>query len=176
MKLFGTIFLYIGTIGGLIAAARIPPYYEIFWGSLAILIIGILMRRWTGRPKLIESGYSDFEEMREYLKHALREIQSLLASRDVLTLESLHKRIDRISNEHFYNFGQSCSSLKSFFGIRGYNSVMAHFALAERYINRVWSASTDGYLEESLDYLEKAEPELKDAIAVIDRLHNQSKG
>ena len=33
---------------------------------------------------------------------------------------------------------------------------MSSFAAGERYINRVWSASTDGYVDEVMMYVEKA--------------------
>ena len=37
-----------------------------------------------------------------------------------------------------------------------YGEVMTDFAAAERYLNRVWSASADGYIDEVNEYLEKA--------------------
>ena len=42
------------------------------------------------------------------------------------------------------------------FGIQNYADVMSNFAAGERYINRVWSASTDGYVDEVREYLERA--------------------
>ena len=42
------------------------------------------------------------------------------------------------------------------FGMQNYADVMSHFAAGERYINRVWSASTDGYVDEVRTYLERA--------------------
>ena len=42
------------------------------------------------------------------------------------------------------------------FGLQTYADIMSHFAAGERYINRVWSASADGYDEEAGDYLVKA--------------------
>jgi hypothetical protein len=42
------------------------------------------------------------------------------------------------------------------FGIQNYADVMSNFAAGERYINRVWSASTDGYVDEVHKYLERA--------------------
>jgi len=37
------------------------------------------------------------------------------------------------------------------------------FAAGERYVNRVWSASADGYRSESLTYLNKAAGQFRDA-------------
>jgi hypothetical protein len=37
-----------------------------------------------------------------------------------------------------------------------YANVMSDFAAGERYVNRVWSASADGYNAEARQYLDKA--------------------
>jgi hypothetical protein len=46
---------------------------------------------------------------------------------------------------------------------------MSQFAAGERYINRVWSASADGYDAEARNYLERAASQFRDA-----RQHLQS--
>ena len=40
---------------------------------------------------------------------------------------------------------------------------MSRFAGGERYLNRVWSASADGYIDEVHAYLTKARDQLADA-------------
>ncbi len=49
------------------------------------------------------------------------------------------------------------------FGLQAYADIMSSFAAGERYINRVWSASADGYDEEAATYLQKAERQFADA-------------
>jgi hypothetical protein len=56
------------------------------------------------------------------------------------------------------------------FGMQNYADVMSAFAAGERYINRVWSASTDGYLEEVRLYLEKARNQFVEANGLFRRL------
>lgn len=46
------------------------------------------------------------------------------------------------------------------FGLQTYADIMSNFAAGERYINRVWSASADGYDEEADIYLKKAAVQL----------------
>ena len=41
---------------------------------------------------------------------------------------------------------------------------MNRFAAGERSLNRVWSASTDGYIDETSAYLEKAATYFEDAL------------
>ena len=49
------------------------------------------------------------------------------------------------------------------FGLQTYADIMSHFAAGERYINRVWSASADGYDEEADAYLKKAAVQFDEA-------------
>ena len=47
---------------------------------------------------------------------------------------------------------------------------MNEFAAGERYINRAWSASVDGYIDETLTYVTKARSQFDGTRAVLDRL------
>ena len=49
------------------------------------------------------------------------------------------------------------------FGLQVYADVMSAFAAGERYVNRVWSASADGYRHEAITYLHKAATQFRDA-------------
>jgi len=44
-----------------------------------------------------------------------------------------------------------------------YANIMSEFAAGERYVNRVWSASADGYDKEASDYLQRAIEQFRDA-------------
>jgi hypothetical protein len=44
---------------------------------------------------------------------------------------------------------------------------MSNFVAGERYINRVWSASADGYDEEATAYLRKAEARFTEAETLL---------
>ena len=48
--------------------------------------------------------------------------------------------------------------------------VMSAFSMAERYLNRAWSASADGYWHESVDYLHRASKPLAEARTSLDRI------
>jgi hypothetical protein len=49
------------------------------------------------------------------------------------------------------------------FGMQNYADVMSNFAAGERYINRVWSASTDGYVDEVNMYIDRALEQFREA-------------
>jgi hypothetical protein len=64
--------------------------------------------------------------------------------------------IDRLFREDLNNFADARESMIHVFGIQDFAEVMSNFAAGERYINRVWSASVDGYVDEVNLYLERA--------------------
>ncbi len=55
------------------------------------------------------------------------------------------------------------------FGLQTYADIMSDFAAGERYVNRVWSTSADGYGEEARRYLERATARFH---ATRERLHS----
>ena len=60
-------------------------------------------------------------------------------------------------------FADSRRSLGHRYGLQPYAEVMSAFAAGERYLNRVWSASADSYVDEVKLYLDKAQEQFIDA-------------
>jgi hypothetical protein len=71
--------------------------------------------------------------------------------------------IDRLFRDDLNNFAEARESMIHVFGMQNYADVMSNFAAGERYINRVWSASTDGYVDEVNLYLERALNQFREA-------------
>ena len=49
------------------------------------------------------------------------------------------------------------------YGLQTYADIMSEFAAGERFINRVWSSSADGYDTEAETYLARAAEQFQDA-------------
>ena len=64
-------------------------------------------------------------------------------------------------------FAESRRSLGHRYGLQPYAEVMSSFAAGERYINRVWSASADSYVDEVMLYLDKAQDQFIDARDIL---------
>jgi len=71
--------------------------------------------------------------------------------------------IDKKFREDLNIFAESRRSLGHRYGLQPYAEVMSSFAAGERYINRVWSASADSYVDEVMLYIEKASEQFIDA-------------
>ena len=68
----------------------------------------------------------------------------------------LRDRIDLTIRDDLRRFADARESMVHLFGLQVYADIMSDFAAGERYINRVWSASADGYDNEADEYLKKA--------------------
>ncbi len=78
--------------------------------------------------------------------------------------------IDRLFRDDLDNFADARETMIHVFGMKHYAEVMSAFAAGERYINRVWSASTDGYEDEVHRYLQRASDQFKEAESLFREL------
>ena len=91
------------------------------------------------------------------LKSIVEKITDLSAGKEAIQ-DPYHVRhkIDALFMELINDFVEARDSITHTYGIKSYTEVMSHFAGGERYLNRVWSASADGYIDELKIYIDKA--------------------
>ena len=82
-------------------------------------------------------------------------------------LEVLRDDIDLKLRTDLRRFADARESMVHLFGLQAYADIMSSFAAGERYINRVWSASADGYGAEASTYIEKAAKQFADAQSLL---------
>jgi len=92
----------------------------------------------------------------ESLDNVLSNLEALNGRKDQVPTYEMRFEIDKLFREDLINFAEARESMKHLFSIQHYADIMSSFAAGERYINRVWSASTDGYVDEVMMYVEKA--------------------
>jgi len=107
------------------------------------------------------------------LSNILGNLESLNDDSDKLPVYEARFEIDRLLREDLNNFANARESMKHVFGLQHYADVMSAFAAGERYINRVWSASTDGYVDEVRNYLERATHQFRDARSLFAELQQR---
>lgn len=106
---------------------------------------------------------SDIKTLDSSLASILASLEELCARGDDLPVYEARFEIDRLFREHLNSFADARESMVHVFGLQNYADVMSNFAAGERYINRVWSASTDGYVDEVREYLERARKQFTEA-------------
>jgi hypothetical protein len=127
--------------------------------------LGVLMikRAVHGEAKSAGVLTANRTELAESLQNIVMNLGKINESGESLGVYALRHEIDQRLRDDLRRFADARESLIHLFGLQLYADLMSNFATGERYINRVWSASADGYDAEARDYLARAEARFRDA-------------
>ncbi|HBE70062.1 MAG TPA: hypothetical protein DDW52_18095 [Planctomycetaceae bacterium] len=159
MAIFGQILLWIGFLGGSLACVsrlenKDDKWSTIPWGiyaaGAAVGIVGVVLIRIDKSQKSQASAdsESDFETVRDSLQIVAQRIVELDEKLDEMTCEDVLEYIDEQCVPPCADFADGRHVLVNRFGTSVFAAVMTEFASGERYMNRAWSASADGYVDE----------------------------
>ena len=144
--------------------------WALFVLALLAAVAGIFM------VKRAESAHAQSEtvletnrnELRQSLDNVVRDLQEMTVTSKPQG-EALRAVIDDRLRDDLRRFADARESMVHLFGLQAYADIMSSFAAGERYINRVWSASVDGYDTEAEINLEKAARQFVDAQSQLAR-------
>ena len=159
MKNLGYFLVAVGFLGGAFATSLDVQNvdWRIFGGMAAAALIGLIIyKRQVGALARSEEVLEvNRVELRESIANVVEDLRDI--NEGELTQGAvLRDRIDLKLREDLRRFADARESMVHLFGLQTYADIMSNFAAGERYINRVWSASADGYDEEANAYLKKA--------------------
>jgi hypothetical protein len=140
--------------------------WQYFIPTLVIGLIGVMLLK-SGEKAAAQDDTllaSDKHTLETSLRNILSHLAELDGRKEKVPTYDMRFEIDRIFREDLNNFADSRESMKHLFGLLAYADIMSSFAAGERYLNRVWSASTDGYVDEVLLYVGKAHDQFKHAL------------
>ena len=103
------------------------------------------------------------EDLETSLDNIIATLETLNAKEADIPTYEMRFEIDKLLRDDLRNFADARDSLKHIYGIQAFADIMSNFAAGERYVNRVWSASADGYDEEANAYLVKAAGQFDEA-------------
>ncbi len=135
---------------------------EVTWSWMVpVLLIGTvglwLARRARHQEDRAGSKLADnIDILADSLNNILSRLKLMSQHKEELPTYEARFEIDRQFREELNNFAEARESMIHVFGMQNYADVMSNFAAGERYINRIWSASTDGYQDEVYLYLDRA--------------------
>ena len=113
---------------------------------------------------------SRIETVEVSLERIATNIKKLNADKHSINTYDMRHRIDEIFIDDLEMFVDARQSIAHRYGLGAYGEVMSDFAAGERYLNRVWSASADGYIDEVNTYLDKAQAQFVESLEKIRRL------
>jgi hypothetical protein len=159
MKNFGFLLLAGGFLGGAYATALDVDNvnWQLFVVSALVAIAGLVSfkRQASAHARSDTVLEMNRGELRESIHNIVTDLDEL-TNGETLRGDALRNRIDLHLREDLRRFADARESMVHLFGLQTYADIMSSFAAGERYINRVWSASADGYDEEAETYLGKA--------------------
>lgn len=173
-RVIGHVLLWLGFLAGAFVAVRsveviAAPWSTVSWPAYGVAILvataGVVVLRATKTAV----GVASAEEARaiDQLEAILARLQSTVerwsSQSDEINVYKFHSMIDETLVEDLGQFADLRETLIPEFGLDHYARIMTEFALAERTLNRVWSASADGYVDEVRTCLSRAESHLAGA-------------
>ena len=166
MKNIGFFLLAGGFLAGAYATAL--DVEQVNWSLFALAAIGALVglslikRAAAAHAQSDEVLEMNRGELRDSIANVIRDLGEIVEDRAARG-SALRDAIDLRLRNDLRRFAAARESMVHLFGMQTYADIMSSFAAGERYINRVWSASADGYEEEAENYLVKAAEQFADA-------------
>jgi uncharacterized membrane protein YeaQ/YmgE (transglycosylase-associated protein family) len=171
MKQIGLLLISVGFLAGTLAA--IVDTDHVRWGyfcaALAVGVAGVFVAR-SGHHKMHKSEEKLSENMRiveTSLAAIVQNINALNSEKHSINTYDVRFRIDELFLDDLAGFVDARESIAHRYGLAAYGEIMSGFAAGERYLNRVWSASADGYIDEVNAYLDKAQEQFVESLAKI---------
>lgn len=170
-KKFGYLLITIGFLAGALVSVLDEESVRWSWfsitivaGAIGILLVRIIQRR-TSRAE--ETLTTNIEAIENSLRQIVDNLKRLNNQKQDINPYDMRHSIDELFAEDLAIFVDGRESIAHAYGLKAYADVMSFFAAGERYLNRVWSASADGYVDEVNTYLDKAQAQFAESLEKV---------
>ena len=167
MKKLGFLIITVGFLVGSLAAVvdKQNVQWSYFVAALLAGAVGIVLVRFGERKESRAEGKltSNIRSIETSLGRIVENMTRLNTEKHSINTYDVRHRIDELFVEDLNIFVQTRQSIVHTYGLGAYADVMSCFAAGERYLNRVWSASADGYDGEARTYIGKAAAQFRAA-------------
>ena len=180
VRAIGLGLLLAGFLAAAFATVRLAEVEDRPWESVAwtgygvgliVGVVGVAMLRSTRRHDASQSHKieADLHILSTSLTRLVAALSDLNRRRETVGVYEVHTLIDAHLAEDLGLFAEAREGLIPSYGLQCYADLMSRFATAERLINRVWSASVDGYVDEVWSCMERAETIMTEVHALLER-------
>ena len=157
MKNLGYILIILGFLfASGVAVQEVGPVNWVWYSpGFVLAVIGVILARKASHQEARsgETLTANIQVVEDSIEKIVNNITAFNEQKkDMNPYDALH-RIDELFPEDLSRFVDARQSIAHVFGLSAYADVMNHFAAGERYLNRVWSASVDGYIDEVQEYI-----------------------
>lgn len=178
MKNIGLIIVLLAFLCGAFLSVLDPETVNWNWmvPVLAAGCLGLWMHRKAqhAEDRADHKLAGNMDTLHNALQRILTNLQELDARKTEIPVYEARFEIDHLFRHDLNLFAEARETMIHVFGMQHFADVMSAFAAGERYINRVWSASTDGYVEEVQKYIRRARDQFSEAVELFDRLRSEA--
>lgn len=167
MKTLGYLFISAGFLAGSYVAvlAEKTVSWPLFlpWlvlGAAGVALVQAGIRR---ESRAADTVSSNVQAAAEALDRLVASARRLDADKESIHTYDVRHAIDERFMADLDVFVEARTAIGHRYGLQVYADVMSHFATAERYLNRAWSASTDGYIDEVNEYIGRSHEQFEAA-------------
>lgn len=142
--------------------------------AMAVGIAGVIIAR-AGHKKIHASQTAldkNITSVETSLVNIVKNITDLNSQKETINTYDVRFKINDLFLDDLNSFVDARHSISAIYGLAAYGDVMSCFAAGERYLNRVWSASADGYIDEVNTYIERAREQFTDSLDKLKALKN----
>lgn len=172
MKQFGSLLLAAGFLIAAYSTAldTVLTNWNLFVPAALAGVAGVyfIKRHTSGEARSEKVLTANRAELNESLGNIVSNLEQLNEAGDSISTANLRTEIDDRLRNDLRRFADARESLIHLFGLQVYANIMSNFAAGERYVNRVWSASADGYDGEARNYLGKAAAQFRAARQLLE--------
>lgn len=157
------------------AGFLVGSYYAVLredgvpWGywavGLAVGVAGVALARFGAKQSATSADRltGNLSVIQGSLAKLVTEAEALHGELPSMNVYEVRHRIDQRFMVELNSFVEARESIRHRYGVQAYADVMTDFATGERTLNRAWSASTDGYVDEVARSVIKAETHFRQA-------------
>jgi len=177
-KALGYLLIVGGFLGGALTA--VLETREVPWGRFIVAIIvgvvGVFVVQLATRRAAREEDKltANIQNIHQSLSQVVENITALNQEKESINPYDFRHRIDELFPVDLTTFVEAREAISHLYGLQSYADVMSIFSSGERHLNRVWSASADGYIHECHNYIEKAREQFSDALEKLKALETQA--
>ena len=171
-KLAGGLLLAVGFLAG--AYMTVAEVDSVNWGRYGIcagvMLAGmVLLRRARATATKGAAGkhVADVAVLQTSLASLIEKVRGFEGVTGDAEQLVVHQRIDGELLDDINAFVEARESMIPRFGMQRYADIMSPFANGERLLNRAWSASVDGYVDEVRSCIRNARIELEKAVTLL---------
>jgi len=168
MRRLGFLLVSVGFLGGALASVLNETAVRWNWFVPAVMVgfVGVVLVRMGQRREIhaTERLVSNMQAIQESLRRIAQNMARLNSEKQSLDPYEVRHRLDELFPDDLTTFIAARESIAHSYGLAAYADVMSSFAAGERYLNRAWCASADGYIDEIHQYIDKAKEQFASSL------------